>query len=349
MLQISEPNPIKPVDYSAGIKQQVLIVASQAAPATRMIYEIPFRILSGPFLGWRIIPEYYLKPSDIEGINVLVLYRCFKGSTLSIIRLARVRRIKVVYELDDDLIDPPVDENWGVRFRNSHFPEIIKMFLAEADLIKAGSPELARRLNERGYPAIYQPYTAKICELTVKTIESPYRIGYFGSPHHRNDIEIIFPALLKIKESFQDQVVFEFIGCYPSGWRQLTACIMPFKSDYETFMEFLAGRRWSLGLAPLRRTSFNEAKSNSKFRDFTAAGTLGIYSDSAPYRDSILNTQNGWLVKDSSEEWYETIKKALCNSERAAMLQQARKLLQTVYSPESVARNWVILLKNLSK
>jgi glycosyltransferase involved in cell wall biosynthesis len=349
MIQHCANDASRPPVQNVGIAKHLLIVASEAFAITWMSYEIPFRVLPEQVFSWRIVQEYHLKPADLEGIDVLVLYRCFQGSTLSLVRLAKLKKIKVIYELDDDLLDPPTDQSWGERYRNSHLSQIIKMFLSQVDLVKAGSPELARRLKERGYPAIYQPYAAKTCELPVETYEYPYRVGYFGSPHHQDDIEMVFPVLLASKELFQEQIEFEFIGCYPQNWQQLQARIFPYEPDYEIFLDFLAGRRWSLGLAPLRKNSFNEAKSNSKFRDLTTAGILGIYADLAPYRGSVVHGENGWLTKESPEEWYETIKRALSCSERSTMIHQARKLLQTIYSPEAVARNWVLLIKELNK
>ncbi|HBF36364.1 MAG TPA: hypothetical protein DDW50_03500 [Firmicutes bacterium] len=336
------------IELPSEVKQNVLVIAPEILASTRMVYEIPFRVLSGPAFTWRIISEYYLKIEDLKNINTLILYRCIQDSTLSLARFAHLNQITVIYELDDDLLEPPEDVSWGLRYKISHLSQIIKMFLAEADLIKAGSPELARRLKEKNYPAIYQPYTAKIYDIPVDIIEPPYRIGYFGSPHHQDDIEMVFPALLAIKELLQEQVEFEFIGCYPHQWQKLQARLFPYIADYDLFMKTLTERYWTLGLAPLRTIPFNEAKSNSKFRDYTAAKVLGIYSDLTPYRDSVTNGQNGWLVKESFEEWYEVIQKALSSTKHAVMVQQARNLLQTVYSAESVAQNWLSLLRRFS-
>jgi glycosyltransferase involved in cell wall biosynthesis len=327
---------------------RVLVAASQIFTTARMVYEIPFRELSGPDFSWRAVAEYALKPADLKGVNILILYRCVQGSTLSLARLARLTGIKVIYELDDDLLDPPGDESWGKRYRIGHLSEIIKMFLTQVDLVKAGSPELARRLKQRDYPVVYQPYAAKVCEGSPEATGPPCRIGYFGSPHHQNDIEMIFPALLALKERWHEQVEFEFIGCYPQEWPRLKARIFPVETDYEMFLELLTERRWTLGLAPLRRTSFNEAKSNSKFRDLTAAGILGVYTDLPPYRDSVIHNENGWLVRDSSEAWYDMLQNALSSTEHATMLKQAGKLLQTVHSPKAVAGNWLALLKELN-
>jgi Glycosyltransferase len=335
----------EPATLVAAIEQNVLVVTAGMSAVIRSVYEIPFRVLASPSFSWCIVLEHQLKIEDLRGINALILYRCIQGSTLSLVRLARLTNIQVIYELDDDLLEPPEDESWGLRYRTSHLSQIIKLFLAEVDLIKAGSPELAGRLKEKGFPAVYQPYSIQTRDLAMEETGSPYRVGYFGSPHHRKDIEMIFPALLAIKELFEQQVEFEFIGCYPEAWQQLNAKIFSYEPDYEKFLDFLTGRHWSLGLAPLRPTVFNAAKSNSKFRDYTAAGVIGIYADLAPYKDSIIDGQNGWLAKDSWQEWKENIKKALLCTERLKMLQNARNLLQTVYSPEAVARNWANLLR----
>jgi glycosyltransferase involved in cell wall biosynthesis len=332
-------------DDNEGKTLRVLIVAPEISAAVRMIYEIPFRVLAGPDFLWRAVYEYYLKPEDLKDVNILILYRCVQGSTLSLARLARLTGIKVIYELDDDLLDPPGDESWGKRYRIGHLSEIIKMFLAQVDLVKAGSPELARRLKQRGYPVVYQPYAAKTGDGSPGETGPPRRIGYFGSPHHQNDIEMIFPALLALKERLHEQVEFEFIGCYPQEWPQLKARIFPVETDYEMFLGLLTERRWTLGLAPLRRTSFNEAKSNSKFRDLTAAGILGVYTDLPPYRDSVIHNENGWLVGDSPEAWYDMLQNALSSTQHATMLKQAGKLLQTVHSPKTVACNWLALLR----
>lgn len=345
MNQTYNHHPLEPVTLSDGIKKSVLVVAPEASAATRMIYEIPFRVLSGPAFSWRIIPEYYLKREDLEGIQVLILYRCLQGSTLSLARLAHLKQIKVIYELDDDLLEPPAGENWGMRYQNGHLSKIIQIFLTEVDLVKAGSPELARRLTGRGYPAFYQPYAAKIYDPPAETTRnSPYRVGYFGSPHHQNDIEKVFPALMAIKKLLQDQIEFEFFGCYPRDWQQLKARVFLYEPNYEVFLETLAKRRWDLGLAPLRKTSFNEAKSNSKFRDLTAAGILGVYADLTPYHGSVIHSENGWLVKESPEEWYEAIIRGLSCAQRSMMISQARKLLSQAYHPEVVARNWATLI-----
>ncbi len=262
-------------------------------------------------------------------------------------RLARRRGIPIIYEIDDDLLQPPLDEEWGRRYLQSFRPQLIKRIMDEADLIKAGSKELAERLLNKGYHAVYLPYAVELQPFAPETAGSPLRIGYFGTRHHRSDIEIIFPALLKVRQTLGEQVAFEFIGCYPERWRQLeTVAIRPAISDYGGFIKALAIFGWSLGLAPLRSHSFNEAKSDSKFRDLSAAGIVGIYADLPPYRGTVLSGVNGWLCAKGSEKWYRCIMEALGTS-RQSMVENARKQLVEQNAPSEVARQWLMLFRKL--
>jgi len=349
MNRAGETHPPETTNLCGESSRRLLVVVPEFSAGVRIAYDLPFRLLERGKFIWRVTPEYYLKYEDLAGINLLILYRCLQGSTLSLVRLARANRIKVLYELDDDLLEPPEDESWGRRYRQGQVARIIGSFLTEADFVKAGSPELAHRLTERGYPAVYQPYTAKVCEPSARGgAGRPYRVGYFGSPHHRRDIEAIFPALREIKEGFHEEVMFEFYGCFPEDWRSLKAETIPYEPDYELFLDALAGRSWDLGLAPLRRTSFNMAKSDGKFRDYTAAGILGVYSDLAPYRSEVIDGQNGWLAGDSPENWYEKIKEALASTDRFQMFIRARELFQEKHSPALVAANWYALIEKLA-
>lgn len=327
--------------------RRILVVAPINLASTQIAYEIPFRVLESPSFFWKLIPEHLMKINLVEGNDTLILHRCYQGSTLAAARFARLTGVKVIYEIDDDLLDVR-EETWGKRFQTGHLSQIIKMFLDEADLIKAGSPELERRLTEKSYQVVYMPYAVNKYNLMRKRSNSICRVGYFGTPHHKEDIEAIFPALETIKNIFQEKVQFEFIGCYPREWQQLDARIFPYQPDYNGFMEFMRQRSWDIGLAPLRKTFFNEAKSDSKFRDYSATGAVGIYSDLAPYRDSVVNGENGWLVDPTTEAWVDTIQLAITSDQREQMFRRAQTLLENKNSPEVIARQWVALLKNLS-
>ncbi len=312
-----------------------------------MAYQIPFSALTTEELEWRLVLEAYLQREDLARIDLLILSRCCNRNALTVARLARRRGIPVIYEIDDDLLQPPLDEEWGRRYHQSFRPQLIKRIMDEAALIKAGSKELAERLRNKGYQAVYLPYAVELQPFAPETEEAPLRIGYFGTRHHRSDIETIFPALIEVREALGEHVAFEFVGCYPERWRQLkTVAIRPTISEYGEFIKALANFGWSLGLAPLRSHSFNEAKSDSKFRDLSAAGIVGIYANLPPYRGTVLSGVNGWLCGAEPEAWYRCIMEALGTSRRP-MVENARKQLMEQNAPFEVARQWLMLFRKL--
>jgi len=324
--------------------KQVLIVSSQTG--YEQIYKIPFELLGDWGYDFRSVREYEFKAGDLAETDYLILYRCIARPVLSLVRLAKAKKIPIIYELDDDLLALPDDVEWGKRCIDRGLSWITGLFLRETGIIKAGSPELATRLNERGYFAIYQPYPVKFIGTAEAHFDLPYKIGYFGTRHHQIDISVIFPALEAVQSILHDQIAFEFIGCCPQDTSRLeNVKLFQPVIGYELFLGFLAGRNWDLGLAPLRQTYFNEAKSNSKFRDLTAAGIIGIYSDLLPYRECIIQGLNGWLSENLSEAWTEMILTGLKSGKRIKMVSSARQQLQRDNHPEKIAQNWDSLFK----
>jgi glycosyltransferase involved in cell wall biosynthesis len=328
--------------------KQVLIVSSQTG--YEQIYKIPFELLNNWGYSFRTVQEYELTVGDLAGANYLILYRCTTGPALSLVRLAKAKKIPVIYELDDDLLALP-DEEWGKRCIGRGLSWIVSLFLREACIIKAGSAELAERLNNRGYFTIYQPYPVKFIQRKEGAPpDSPYKIGYFGTRHHQSDILAIFPALEAVQIILNDQVSFEFIGCCPqdvSGLKNVE--VFQPVVGYERFLEFLAERNWALGLVPLRQTHFNEAKSDSKFRDLSAAGIIGIYSDVLPYRESVIDGLNGWLCGEAPKDWIEIIVTGLKSADRLSMVSCARQQLLHGNNPEKIAQNWDSLFNLLKQ
>jgi glycosyltransferase involved in cell wall biosynthesis len=329
-------------------RPSILIATPEDGVLTQMAYSIPFATLSQEKLEWRLVFEAHLQRSDLAGVDCLILCRCSNSATLSVVRFARHHGIKVLYELDDNLLEPPLDEEWGRRYSQSCRPRVIELLLDESDLIKAGSPELARRLLRRGYRAIYQPYAINLLPLQPERVTPPYRVGYFGTRHHRSDLNRIFPALLKVEETLGPKVEFQFIGCHPDRWEKLRhAKVQGPITDYQKFLTELASSGWTLGLAPLRPSSFNQAKSDSKFRDLSAAGVVGIYADVAPYRNTIRQGVNGWLCGDDPQEWYRTIMRSLASPHRRKMLENARAQLLERNHPTIIANQWLSLIQEL--
>lgn len=147
---------------------RILVVSPGRGAAITIAYELPFSVLQAHGFAWDFQLEGELNAENLTGCALLILYRCRQARTIALLRLARKKGIPVLYELDDDLLAPPPDESWGELYRKDFHRHIIETLLAEADLIKAGSLELAKRLEKRGFRAVYQPYPVKLLALPRK-------------------------------------------------------------------------------------------------------------------------------------------------------------------------------------
>lgn len=331
-----------------GPAYRILGVSPPDITTFQVVYSLLFGEMERQGYVCRVKTEAELTGHDLVGVDILILYRCTSGNTLGVVRLARKMQVKVIYELDDDLLDLPDNGKPGQLSLAWRLAQVIPWFFDEADLVKAGSPELAQRLTQRGFPALYRPYAARLMRL--RPVEPQHRtvIGYFGTPHHRADVELIFPALQEVQRRYRAKVQFEFIGCAPRQWRTLdNATVLPCIQDYGAFLATLTRRNWTLGLAPLRDIPFNTAKSNSKFRDYSAAGIAGIYADVAPYRDSVTNGVNGWLCSQNVSAWVNCIGEALEDPDRSAKVKAARRRLRRDHNVKKVVNAWQELFHGL--
>jgi hypothetical protein len=83
-----------------------------------------------------------------------------------------------------------------------------------------------------------------------------------------------------------------------------------------------------IGLAPLRPSRLNDARSHVKAFDLCRMGAAGIYSDEAPYRSFVQDGVDGLLLPLNADLWEETIITLLNDvpRRRAIAAAMARKL-----------------------
>jgi glycosyltransferase involved in cell wall biosynthesis len=90
-------------------------------------------------------------------------------------------------------------------------------------------------------------------------------------------------------------------------------------------------------LAPLSNTRTDASKCPNKYLEITAAGAVGVYSNTAPYDHFITNGRNGLLVGNDPASWKSAIQFLLDNpTARAAMLANAQRDVRSHFDTPSV-------------
>lgn len=131
---------------------------------------------------------------------------------------------------------------------------------------------------------------------------------YHGSASHRDELEWLIPVVEEVLRRNQD-LVFEVIGDRSvnrlfSGLPRVQV-LHPMR--WPTYQALLNRPGRSIGLAPLLGTSFNRARSHTKFFDITQAGAAGIYAEGPVYERIVQHGENGLLLPMQPDKWVQAI------------------------------------------
>lgn len=185
----------------------------------------------------------------------------------------------------------------------------------------------------------------------VDAVDNEVRIGIVANASRAKDLGLISSAIISILENSKSNIFFEFFGYMPEELRgRPRVRYFQGNSDYRTFIRMQYERSWLIGLAPLIQTPFSVFKTNNKFREFGACGTAGIYSDVSIYRDCVVHGENGWLVKDTKEDWVRAIELAISSPDKTKALGiEATRQVRRDFALENVKDIWFDALAPLLK
>ena len=93
--------------------------------------------------------------------------------------------------------------------------------------------------------------------------------------------------------------------------------------SYPAFVKWLQKEnRWHIGVAPLAESKFNRAKSGINYLDYAALGLAVASTDIQGYRDVIQSEEDGLLVENSEEAWFEALQRLVRDNEYRQRLQE---------------------------
>lgn len=271
--------------------------------------------------------------------TTLVLCRYSDYFAEYFVELARDMRIPLVYHIDDDLLNVPIEIGLS-KYRAHNRPDRlarVRFLLDNADLLYCSTRSLMERFRSLG---ITSPMThgEVYCTARVmrRAVERPVRkIGYMGFDH-ASDLAMILPALVQILRSRPD-LEFELFGSIPKppeldefGDRVTT--VEPVRA-YTEFMEKFATLDWDIGFCPLVTSAFNSVKANTKWVEYTAVGAAVVSSPGMAYDE--CSADGCGVLAGSLAEWVNAVNE-LCEKPelRYGMVVAAQRRLETEYNDE---------------
>ena len=348
---------------------RLLILADSISPTLQINYIRPLRsLLQDGSLAMAIYTEKSLSTPIVQrdlAESIRGAIKQFRPSAIIACRYAgpgaellteacRSRGVPLIYHLDDDLLAiDPLDRSHRSKHRDvARLKHLLELMQASTAIV-VSTRYLAERLQSYGFSqsrmilqeiaAAAEPVTGRDTSVGRSEV---VKFGYMGSRSHALDLSFAVPAIEAVLEQHQ-HLKFEIFGSLeiPRTLRKYACVHHPRVDDYDLFLRRLASLDWAFGLAPLRSTSFNLCKTNTKWVEYSAAGIPVLASDVPVYQSSVA-PDRGMLVADDG--WANAISQAANDPGwRVSSLTAARTELAKNYSLARMRSQLIGILRAL--
>lgn len=233
----------------------------------------------------------------------------------ALIRHCKSVNMKLVYDLDDDLLHISADHSSYAAISACH--PAIKRLLAAADAVFVSTSQLQTRVRMWRPDAILMPNALdeRIWKITAplpSRRDQPVRVLYMGTQTHDADLAIFESAARDLRSELGSAVSFDVIGVSTQDrFTDWARRVLPpvGASSYPAFVDWItAQKHWDVGVAPLVENDFNQTKSAIKVLDYWALGAAVIASDMPVYREVLKNGENGLLVSNVEIDWHRALR-----------------------------------------
>jgi len=201
---------------------------------------------------------------------------------------------------------------------------------------------------------------------TILPYDRKLKVGYMGAASHWKDLQLIADVVLELQKNYNFSFgLYGMVGepleaaMYSYG-KLLTSGSKPEQNEYfkgaldfydklknmdmyhvpfyppEMHPEILSECDFDIALAPLEDSEFNRGKSNIKFYEYAAVGTVTLASDVLPYKEEC-----NYRAKNTFKDWYNKLEKLLVDEEfRNKILKQQQDWVKEHRSLEKIGLAW---------
>ena len=219
---------------------------------------------------------------------------------------------------------PPLQYRWRIwNWHHRHLRRIVE----NIDELWVSTDVLAARYGGEGC-VVLAPVPLRDAEPSGATRSGEPLIVYHATRVHRPELRWLAPVLMRVLKRAADARL-EIIGFQS---RDLSLALprtrLSRQSPWPEYFARAPGVLADIGLAPLRPSRLNEARSHVKALDLSRMGAAGIYSDATPYRSFVEDGIDGLLLPLDAGVWEENIIALVSDvsRRRAIAAAMARKL-----------------------
>jgi len=254
--------------------------------------------------------------SDLLSVSDVVEFqRQYAPESCIIINKLKEKGIVCVFHVDDNVWDiPPNNPAVSTYAPGGPVVQRYEMVMRSAHAVTTSTPHLAKEIMKRCQNSVYinrNLVDPEIADFITPGRDNPeeVRIGWFGTPHHHDDIvpmEPIFPELTKLSK-----VKLVFMGYAPPT---VLHNIPRKRWEYYDFVPVdgfypaLANLDFDIGLAPLVDNGFNKGKTARKAQEFAICKVPMILAPVLCYRDWRHGDTCLKPKENTPQAWYERIR-----------------------------------------
>ncbi|WP_210270238.1 glycosyltransferase [Aureimonas sp. ME7] len=268
----------------------------------------------------------------VSAADVLVICRARYGDGVAtLISLARQRGVRVLFDVDDLVFDTQyvhlltkslaqsmsTDADWDFWFA---YVGRIGATLRQCDGAICTNAYLAERIKEFAkvevciVPNFLNDLQLTRSEAIVRAKrasnyarDADLHIGYFsGSPTHKRDFDIAASAIAAILDEFP------MVRLRMAGYLEVPEQLSHHSdridrlgfTDFVNLQGLIASTE--INIAPLQDNRFTNCKSELKYFEAAAVGTVTIASPSYTFKEAIYHRRNSYI--SNNHEWYSSIK-----------------------------------------
>lgn len=224
--------------------------------------------------------------------------------------------LKWVVDIDDNIYasskDNPASDNADILRPNR------ELCLSLADGLTVSVSNLKELYSQLNPNVLVQPngIDFKVWDKLQVRKHKKIRIGWRGAYGHKQDLELIRPAMEKIKAAYPN-VEFVTFG-YSPGFEDETLSWV----SSEKYPEKLAGLGIDIAVVPLIDSGYNRCKSNLNWLEWSALSVPVVYSPTENNKDL------PGIPASTSYEWFDALSKLVEN----AILRKETAGLQNDYA-----------------
>ncbi|MBE6971826.1 MAG: hypothetical protein E7446_06895 [Ruminococcaceae bacterium] len=291
---------------------------------------------------------------DLDWCDILEMIRPHDPYSVYLAKKASEAGRFVISYYDDDLYNlPPSMPNPFWR-KNS-----VLNALRQSHMVVSSSRYICEKYRsdtrqKRSYAGDTIVETEEIKRITpLEHVENGEKVKliYAAGPGHVAFFNrFILPVMPQLCERYAGKLSITFMGVHPDLAEfasQIDLTYYP-TMPLDEYRQKIREGNYDIGLSPLTTDEFTKCKYFNKFIEYTIAGIVGVYSCTEPYTYVVRHGENGFLAKDTAEDWYQ----CLCNALDDALLRNrcvcaAQQQLLADFSPEALTEREISAIPEL--